>query len=116
MKILHYSDCEAKVFTGDQVKGVAGRVLIGKADGAENFCMRLFELAAGGYTPKHAHDWEHEIFVHSGEGMVFKGGEWAPIKRGTAIFIPSNEEHQMKNTGADPLFFVCLIPKGVPEI
>ena len=89
MKIIHYSNLEAKVFTGDQVKGAAGRVLIGKEDGAKNFCMRLFELAAGGYTPMHAHDWEHEIFVHSGEGMVFKGGNWEPIKSGTAIFIPS---------------------------
>jgi quercetin dioxygenase-like cupin family protein len=98
------------------VKGAAGRVLIGREDGARNFCMRLFELASGGHTPMHAHDWEHEIFVHSGEGMVFKGGNWEPIKSGTAIFIPPNEDHQMKNTGDAPLFFVCLIPAGPPEI
>ncbi|HBD08681.1 MAG TPA: cupin domain-containing protein, partial [Syntrophobacteraceae bacterium] len=63
MKIISYSDAEAKVFTGDQVRGATGRVLIGRADGAANFCMRIFELSHGGYTPRHTHEWEHEVFV-----------------------------------------------------
>ncbi len=116
MKVIRYSDVEAKIFTGDQVKGATGRVLVGKADGAKNFCMRIFELSPGGYTPRHAHEWEHEIFIHQGEGVVFKGGEWVPVTSGTAIFIPGLEEHQMKNTGEKPFVFVCLIPSGPPEI
>ena len=95
---------------------ISARVLIGKDDGAENFCMRIFEIAKDGYTPKHTHEWEHEIFVHSGKGEVFRNGEFTLIESGMAIFIPGNEEHQMKNTGNDPLVFVCLIPKGVPEL
>lgn len=116
MKIIHYSDAEAKVFTGDAVKGAKGRVLIGQADGAKNFCMRVFELSPGGYTPKHTHEWEHEVFVHSGEGAAFSGGEWIPVSKGTAVFIPPYEEHQLKNTGDAPFIFVCLIPSGYPEI
>ncbi|MHC1730208.1 MAG: cupin domain-containing protein [Syntrophobacteraceae bacterium] len=116
MKIIGYSEAEAKIFSGDQVKGATGRVLIGRADGAKNFCMRLFELDPDGYTPKHTHDWEHEIFVHSGEGVLFKEGELVPVRSGTAIFIPPNEEHQLKNTGTEPFMFVCLIPAGYPEI
>ncbi len=116
MKIMRYSEAETKVFSGDQVKGAIGRVLIGQADGAEKFCMRLFELAPGGFTPKHTHDWEHEIFIHSGQGAVFKDGELVRVESGTAVFIPPNEEHQLVNTGGEPLMFVCLIPGGYPEI
>jgi len=116
MKIMPYTSAKANHFDGDLMKGVTGRVLVGQADGAEKFCMRLFEIASGGFTPKHAHDWEHEIFVHSGEGAVFTGGVWVPISRGTVLFIPPNEVHQMKNAGEDPLVFVCLIPSGPPEL
>ena len=116
MKINCSSDVEARAFSGDQVKGVVGRVLVGSADGAPNFCMRLFELAPGGYTPKHSHAWEHEVFIHQGTGAVFKAGEWVPVCAGTAIFIAPGEEHQLKNAGADPFVFVCVIPSGVPEL
>ena len=70
MKIIHYSDAEPKHFDADAVKGVTGRVVIGKDDGANNFCMRFFEVAEGGYSPKHSHKWEHEIVIHSGKGEV----------------------------------------------
>lgn len=116
MKIKHYTQIKPTHFDGDLVKSVDGRVLIGKADGAENFCMRLFEMAPDGFTPRHSHDWEHEIFVHSGNGSVFKEGIWVPLKAGNAVFIPGNEEHQIKNTGKEPFVFICLIPSGPPEL
>lgn len=116
MKVVHYSDGNQTFFDNEVARGVAGRVLIGRDDGAGNFCMRLFQLAPEGYTPKHAHDWEHEIFIHAGQGAVFKKGEWVPVRSGHAVFIPGNEEHQIKNTGTDPLTFVCLIPSGPPEL
>jgi quercetin dioxygenase-like cupin family protein len=78
--------------------------------------MRLFSVAKGGYSPRHSHDWEHEIFIHSGQGVVFCNDEWIPVSAGTALFVPGNEEHQLKNTGDEPLVFVCLIPSGVPEL
>jgi quercetin dioxygenase-like cupin family protein len=98
------------------VKGVEGRVLIGRDDGAANFCMRLFSVTEGGYSPRHAHAWEHEIFIHSGKGEAYSNGQWIPVTPGTALFIPGNEEHQLRNTGREPLVFVCLIPSGVPEL
>ena len=116
MKVVNYQDLESTRFENDQVKGVTGRVVIGKADGAENFCMRVFEVEKGGNTPRHEHEWEHEIFFHKGEGAVFKEGEWVPVKGGSVVFVPGNEEHQIKNTGDDTLAFVCLVPKGAPEL
>lgn len=60
MKLLQYAEMQPTHFESEQVKGIAARVLIGKNDGAQNFCMRIFEIAAGGNTPMHSHDWEHE--------------------------------------------------------
>ena len=116
MKIQSYKDVEPTLFDSDTAKGVAGRVLIGKADGAKRFCMRFFQLNPGGYTPRHTHDWEHEIFIHEGEGSVFTEDGWRPVKKGDAVFIPPNEEHQIKNTSEKPLSFICLIPAGPPEL
>ncbi len=116
MKVINYTKSEAKAFEGETVQGVMGRVVIGKDDGARNFCMRVFTVAPGGFTPKHSHAWEHEVFIHSGQGSVFKEGGWVDVKSGTVLFIPGGEEHQFKNTGDDKLIFVCLIPSGAPEL
>jgi quercetin dioxygenase-like cupin family protein len=116
MKIQNYLDVQATYFDSDIAKGVAGRVLIGKDDGADNFCMRIFELSKGGYSPRHTHEWEHEIFIYSGKGAVYNNGEWLNVESGYSIFVPSNEEHQLKNTSDDPFVFVCIIPSGAPEM
>lgn len=116
MKIMHYSEATPQMFDGDEVRGVTGRVAIGHADGADNFCMRVFELAADGHTPRHQHEWEHEIFFHAGQGEVYQDGRWKPVTPGTTVFIPGNERHQIRNCGPQPLVFVCLIPSGAPEL
>ena len=78
MKIIHYSEAHPQSFDGDTVRGVTGRVAIGQADGATNFCMRVFELSPEGHTPRHQHEWEHEIFFHAGKGEIYKDGQWEP--------------------------------------
>ena len=116
MKIINYSSAIPTNFDSDQVKGVAGRVVAGKADGANNFCMRIFEIAAGGNTPKHAHPWEHEMFIHAGAGEIYGNGTWNPVLPGTVIFMPPNEEHQIRNTGKELLILACLVPAIAPEL
>ncbi len=116
MKLITYTDVKATHFDNGPARAVAARVVIGQADGARHFCMRVFEIAPGGHTPRHAHDWEHEMFVHAGRGEVFGNGQWQKMQAGNVIFIPANEEHQMKNIGPEPLTVVCLIPAGAPEL
>lgn len=116
MKIIHYSDQESKTFDQAPAKAVTGRVVIGKADGAEHFCMRVFEISPGGHTPQHTHDWEHEIFIHQGSGEVLKDGAWVGIAQGSVIFIPAGELHQLRNSGTSPMVFVCLVPGKAPEL
>ncbi len=116
MKIKNYSDIVPTLFHDEPARAVKGRVLIGKDDGAENFCMRIFEIDQNGYTPRHSHEWEHEVFIHSGSGQLYREGEWIQVRPGQAIFIPGNEEHQFKNTGDDPFIMICLVPAGAPEL
>jgi len=116
MKILKYPEVKPTHFESAEAKGVAARVVVGKEDGASHFCMRVFEISAGGNTPKHSHDWEHEMFIHSGEGEIYGNGQWNPVKSGNVIFVPSHEEHQIRNRGKELLIVVCLVPSNAPEL
>lgn len=90
--------------------GAKMRMLVGPEDGAGNFHMRHFEVAAGGYTPHHSHDYEHEIIVLAGAGTARSVQGDRAMKPGDVIFVPANELHQFVNDGAEPLKFICLIP------
>ena len=116
MRIKQYAEVEATHFDSGPAKAVAARVVIGKKDEAQNFYMRVFAIGPGGHTPQHAHDWEHEMFVHAGAGEIFGNGAWNPMKAGNVVFVPANEVHQMKNTGQETLVVVCLIPAHAPEL
>ncbi len=116
MKVIQYKDVASTRFDNEVAKGIDGRVVIGKADQANNFCMRVFEIEPNGHTPRHTHAWEHEIFVHQGTGQVFNQGNWDNINAGSIVFVPGDEEHQFKNTGDSPLVFACLIPSDAPEL
>ncbi len=116
MKIMNYKDAPTKEFDSEIAKGVTGRIVIGKEDHANNFCMRTFTIAPGGFTPRHSHDWEHEIFIHSGQGQVYRDGDWQSVTSGTVVFIPGKTEHQFMNGGGEDFVFICLIPSGVDEL
>ena len=109
MKHVHYTDVSAE----DVAQGAADvtiRWLITEKDGAKHFCMRQFEIEPGGYTPLHDHDWEHGLYILSGEGHVTGAGGDEAFKAGDVIFMPAGETHQFKNTGAEPVKMLCLIP------
>jgi len=87
--------------------------VIGEEHGAPNFIMRVFTVAPGGHSPRHVHDWEHEVFVLRGEGKVLLDDSFTPIAEGHAVFVPGGVEHQFLNTSETEEFeFICVIPKG----
>ncbi len=98
------------VETTPACEGIVKRVVIGPKQGAPTFVMRIFDLAAGMSTPYHAHDWEHEVFVLSGQGLaVDQHGETA-VGTGDAILVAPNEPHCFKNASKETLRFMCLVP------
>ncbi|GAG46133.1 unnamed protein product, partial [marine sediment metagenome] len=87
------------------------RWLISDEDGAPNFCMRRFELAQDGSTPRHSHPWEHEVYILEGEGSVLCKGSWKAFRPGDVIYIPGEEEHSFRADRGCEVAFLCLIPK-----
>jgi quercetin dioxygenase-like cupin family protein len=90
--------------------GAKMRMLVGPEDGAPNFHMRQFEVAPGGHTPHHSHDYEHEILILSGQGIARSEQGDRPFRAGDVIFVPANEKHQFLNPGPEPCSFICLVP------
>ena len=109
MKKFAYTEIKAETVK-KQSKNLKIRWLITKETGAQNFAMRLFEMEAGGHTPRHSHDWEHEVFILEGEGVVVGGTEEKKFQAGDVIFVPANEVHQFKNNTQNLVKFLCLIP------
>jgi len=91
--------------------GTSIQWLWGKADGVPNFELRKFIIKPGGNIGLHNHREEHEIYIMSGEGIVFdESGDEYHIKETDTLFVPPNETHGYKNTGKEDLQFLCIIP------
>ena len=110
MKIVHYEQIESAPVEQAEAVGCRIRCLIGPDDAAPSFSMRLFEVAPGGHTPRHAHAHEHEVFVLEGDGVVLEGDREHALRGGMVVFVPPQQMHQFRNTGSKPLKFLCLIP------
>ena len=110
MKVQAIDQHEQTDVAMEGASGVKMRMLIGDDDGATNFHMRHFEVATGGHTPHHAHDYEHEVLILSGGGIVNSEQGEREFQAGDVIFVPANQKHQFVNNRDKPCMFVCLIP------
>ncbi len=90
-------------------EGVRVALMVGREDGAPNFSLRHFRVVPGGHSPRHRHDYEHEVFVVEGGGEVLLEGSYRPIKPGDVVLVPAEEEHQFR-AGEKGLRFLCLVP------
>jgi quercetin dioxygenase-like cupin family protein len=89
---------------------VERRILLSPREGAPTFTMRRFEDAPGGCTMRHTHNYEHEIYVLSGKGHAWSQSGEVEIGPNDSILILPNEAHQILNSSAESLVFLCLIP------
>lgn len=110
MKVNRYEQVQSVPVEMEGASDCRVRWLIGREDGAPNFAMRQFEVAPGGFTPKHHHPYEHEVFVIEGSGAVLEGEREHPLQAGDVVYVAPDEVHQFRNTGTAPLKFLCLVP------
>ena len=89
---------------------VRRQILLSPGEGAPHFTLRRFEIAGGGQTMYHQHNYEHEIYILSGVGKARGKNSEVALHPNDAILILPDEEHQIVNTGITPLVFLCLIP------
>jgi mannose-6-phosphate isomerase-like protein (cupin superfamily) len=68
----------------------------------------------GETVPTHTHLDEDQIYhVVSGTGFVVLDGVRTDVSAGSSVLIPIGTEHEITNTGKDPLdyvFFVVFVP------
>jgi len=100
----------------DAAEGLRKGVLLDESDGAPNFAMRRFELAAGADVPRHTNAVEHEQYVLAGEYVVGIGDEERVVSAGDALLIPAGVEHWYRNENDEPGAFICAVPNGDDEI
>jgi len=112
MKISHYEEVAQQPVEMEGSSGCKVRWLLGEKEGAPNFAMRQFEVEPGGYTPRHSHPYEHEVFVLEGEGVVYEGNAPHHLQAGDVVLVKPNEMHQFRNMGSSPLKFLCLVPNS----
>ena len=110
MKITRLENVEKTVMNLEGASGASRQVPIGQADGAPNFSIRVFTLEPGGPTPHHTHESEHLNYVLSGTGVAMEGETPREVKQGDFILVTPNELHQYRNTGTEPLVFMCMVP------
>ena len=100
----------------DAANGLTKGVLLDESDGAPNFAMRRFELAAGAEVPRHTNAVEHEQYVLEGEYVVGIDETEHVVEPGDALFIPAGVEHWYRNEGDEPGAFICAVPNGDDDI
>jgi quercetin dioxygenase-like cupin family protein len=112
MQIKQVKNVPQSEVTMEGAAGCRVRWLIGEGDKAPNFAMREFEVEPGGHTPKHFHDYEHEVYVVAGRGTIVDGDLERPLNAGDVVLVSPNDVHQFRNTGTEPMRFLCLIPNS----
>ena len=112
MKVNHHSDIELKAVEMEGAAKTKVRQLLGANVETANFAMRMFEIDPGGYTPRHQHDYEHEIYVLEGEGVVVEGEQQHNLQSGDVVYVHPNDIHQFRNTGDATMKMLCLIPNS----
>lgn len=120
MLIRNIDEAERKPVEMAGVQGVTMALMVGRGDGAPNFALRQFVVEPGGHSPRHSHDYEHEVYIVSGGGTVLLEGAERPIRAGDVVYVPANEEHQFTaavkssggagGSGNGGLRFLCLVP------
>jgi quercetin dioxygenase-like cupin family protein len=96
--------------------GLSKGVLLDASDGAPNFALRRFELAAGSEVPRHTNEVEHEQYVLSGEYVVGIDDEEFTVSAGDSLLIPAGVVHWYRNESDEAGAFLCAVPNGDDSI
>jgi mannose-6-phosphate isomerase-like protein (cupin superfamily) len=110
MKIINLRSCQAFITKdGSQIRELLSH---------RNSSIRKQSLAeatvpVGAITQRHFHPQTEEIyFILEGQGTMFVGSEAREVEPGDSIAIPPGAEHAIKNSGTEPLRFLCCCVPG----
>ena len=112
MYTVNAQEADRDTVTTEGAKSTDVQWLLAPANGAPSFALRRFIIAPGGYTPRHTHDWEHEVYVLRGEGVLVTEQGQIPLQADQAILVAPGESHQFRCTGSASLEMLCIVPNG----
>lgn len=104
--------CEMLPVEAEGAAGVRIQWLLDEGRGTPTFTMRRFVIEPGGNTPYHSHDWEHEVYVLRGRGLLVTDEGEREIGPDIAIFVAPGEYHQFCALPEGSVDFLCLVPNG----
>jgi len=110
MAVKHLSELTGTAVNHPAASNLLKKVAISPADGWDGYVLRVFELEAGGYSPRHTHDWPHINYVIAGQGTLHLAGTDHPVTAGSFAFVPGGQEHQFTNSGPEKFVFICIVP------
>ncbi len=83
----------------------------------EDLTAGLAEILPGNEFKSHRHEQSEIYYILSGSGSISIDGAVYKVAPGTAIFIPGNAIHSIRNTGSDALrFFYAFAVDSIDEI
>ncbi len=109
MQIGHITKVSKEGISAEGSHGAGIQWLLGKREGVPHFYMRLVTVEPGGVIALHKHEVIHEMYILKGKGAVLHPDGETPIGEGNFVYMPANEIHGTKNTGNEPLQFICCI-------
>ncbi len=86
------------------------RQLIGREDGARRTAMHELTFGRGGYSAKHVHAWDHQLFVTEGRGVAIVNGRKISLRPGVVLLVQPGEEHEFVQRGKGSLRFLIVTP------
>lgn len=97
---------------GYQFRGVGGlvvRLVHPDVCGSDQLGMGVVYMNPGDELPEHSHFNEEAYYIISGTGIARIDGEEIQLEKNMALYMPANAVHYTKNTGSEPLVFICAL-------
>jgi quercetin dioxygenase-like cupin family protein len=86
------------------------RTLIGGEDGALALSLHEIVVGKGGSTAMHRHDWEHQLVVEAGRGVLETVEANITLSPGDVVLVGAAEDHRFVQRGREPLKFLVVTP------
>lgn len=96
--------------------GLAHTTLAGADNGLAHLSIWRQTIEPGAATPPHRHDCEEVVVVASGSGELHIEGRVERFGPDSTLAIPANVDHQILNTGSEPMNLVAAFSVSPVEV
>jgi mannose-6-phosphate isomerase-like protein (cupin superfamily) len=93
--------------------GLISHILLQSGDTpTDNLSVARVEVDPGSHQQSHHHVPEQAYIIVSGNGRAEVGSEIADVQAGDVLYIPSNVDHALNNTGPEKLVYISVTVPG----